>query len=339
MAKATIKDVAKRANVSIATVSRVINNSNSVNENTKNVVKLALKELNYNVNAVARSLKTNRSKLVGVLVPDISNTYYNDLFSAFETSLSLKGYSLIICSSNNDIVEEYNKMKMLLERNVDGIIFFPINNDCTHLGPLNIDKIVPIVMVDRSAKGLIVDKVLSNNVFGTYHLTKALIDDGFKSIGFIGGNEHVSNARSRYLGYLKAMEEFNLKVEGKFVIRKGDTIQDGYDGIKNIWENEEHPNAFVLENQMTHVGATIYLKSEKTREEVKEVCFASYDFTRYAPLLTFCHYAMYQPVNEISKKVIELLLKRIDIKNNENPISIIIKPEMKFVRSNYELDN
>lgn len=330
----TIKDVSKYAGVSTATVSRVINGSTGVNSETEKKVKNALKELNYQVNVIARSLKTNSTKLIGVLAPNFSNVFYNDLFQELEKGLAIKGFSLIICSSEHSKDEEYKKMKMLLERNVDGIIFFPISEDCNHLLDLNLDVVIPMVMVDRSANGLNVDLVLSDNFYGSYHLTKALIAEGHKRIGFIGGLEHVSNAKLRYQGYQLAMKESGLKVEEEFVIREGDTLQNGYSAMEKIMNTENHPVAFLLENQMTHVGATTYLYAEVPHQKSKNICIASYDFMRDYALLTFCHYAMYQPLEEIGKEVVRLILERIELKNNENPIKIIIKPTMKVMSAN-----
>lgn len=330
----TIKDVSKYAGVSTATVSRVINGAEGVNPKTVEKVQKALKELNYQVNVIARSLKTNTTKLIGVLAPNFSNVFYNDLFQEIEKGLAIYGFSLIICSSEHSKEEEYKKMKMLLERNVDGIIFFPISEDCNHLMDLNLTKVIPMVMVDRSAKGLDVDLVLSDNVYGSYYLTKALITEGHKRIGFIGGLEHVSNAKLRYRGYLKAMNEAHLKIEKEFIIREGDTLQNGYSAMERIINTKNHPNAFLLENQMTHVGATTYLYAEVPHEQFKNICIASYDFMRDSALLTFCHYAMYQPLEQIGKEVVRLILKRIELKNNDNPNKIIIKPIMKVMSAN-----
>jgi LacI family transcriptional regulator len=330
----TIKDVSKYAGVSTATVSRVINGAEGVNPKTVEKVQKALNELNYQVNVIARSLKTNTTKLVGVLAPNFSNVFYNDLFQEIEKGLAHKGFSLIICSSEYSKEEEYKKMKMLLERNVDGIIFFPLSEDCTHLESLNLTKVIPMVMVDRSAKGLNVDLVLSDNLYGAYHLTKALIAEGHKRIGFIGGLEHVSNAKLRYQGYLKAMNEEHLEIEEEFVIREGDTLQNGYSAMERIIKTKNHPNAFLLENQMTHVGATTYLYAEVPYEQYQNICIASYDFMRDSALLTFCHYAMYQPLEIIGREVVKLILNRIEIKNNDDANTIIIKPIMKVMSAN-----
>lgn len=327
----TIKDVAKKANVSIATVSRVINNLNNVNSATARRVESAITELNYQRNQIARSLKTNDTKFVGIIAPEISNIFFTKIFEKLEVELSAYGYNIIFCCSENNILEEKNKFKMILDRNVDGIILIPVSDNCEHLSSL-ITPSVPIVIVDRFASHIECDMVLSNNFRGSYLLTKALIEEGHSKIGFLGGAKNVNNAMQRYLGYKKAMEDNNLSAD--FVLMDGLTQNDGYEIMKRVCSISDRPNAFVIENDMVHLGATSYLMEQLPYEKRKEIIFASYDYLSYAPLLIFCHYAMAQPLDLIGVNAAKLLVDRMRFDRKCNPRKLILEPRMKVMVSN-----
>jgi LacI family transcriptional regulator len=329
----TIKDVAKEAGVSIATVSRVINSLGTVNSRTSKKVDDAILKLNYKRNLIARSLKTNNTKYVGVLAPEISNNFFTQIFAKLEQELSAYGYNIIFCSSENNIQEEKNKYKMLLDRNVDGIILIPARDNCDHLSSLMSDT-VPTVLVDRFASSINCDMVLNDNLKGSYDLTKALINEGFTNIGFLGGMKGVNNARERVEGFYKAMAESNLKLDSEFICLDGLTQNDGFEIMRKIINKPNRPNAFVIENDMVHIGATSYLMGQVSYEKRKEIVFASYDYLPYAALLTHCHYAMAQPLNLIGANAAKLLVDRMKLKVQDDPHKIVLEPRMKVLISN-----
>jgi LacI family transcriptional regulator len=329
----TIKDVAKEAGVSIATVSRVVNSLGTVNSKTSKKVDDAILKLNYKRNLIARSLKTNNTKYVGVLSPEISNNFFTQIFKKLEQELSSYGYNIIFCFSENSISEEKNKYKMLLDRNVDGIILIPARDNCEHLTSLIQEK-VPTVLVDRFASSINCDMVLNDNIKGSYELTKALIDEGYTKIGFLGGLYDVNNARQRLEGYYKAMAESKLELDDEFIRLDGLTQNDGFEIMRKIINKPNRPDAFVIENDMVHVGVTSYLKGQVSYEKRKNIVFASYDFLPYASLLTHCHYAMAQPLNLIGVNAARLLVDRMKFNRKEEPHTLVLKPRMKVLISN-----
>ncbi|MFA6845965.1 MAG: LacI family DNA-binding transcriptional regulator [Sphaerochaetaceae bacterium] len=327
---ATIKDVAREAGVSIATVSRVLNRLGNVNGKTSEKVMVAVLKLNYQSNQIARSLKTNTTKLIGFITPEVDNLFFMQIFHNLEIELAPYGYSIILCSSDNSVEEEAKRFSMLLERNVDGIIFVPATNDCSNLEPLMRED-VPVVMVDRYASGLDVDMVLSNNLSGAYQLTKALILEGHVRIGFIGGNPHLNNAMQRFEGYRKAMIEAGLAIDESFVCMEGTSQEAGFAMMSKLMHKENRPNAFVLENDSTHLGASAYLMGEVPYEQRKNIVFASYDFLYYAPLLTFCHYAMGQPLDFVGISAARLMVNRLKFNKDAEPRKIVLEPRMKVM--------
>ncbi len=329
----TIKDVAKEAGVSIATVSRVVNSLGNVNSKTSKKVDAAILKLNYKRNLIARSLKTNNTKYVGVLAPEINNNFFTQIFQKLEQELSSYGYNIIFCFSENNITEEKNKYKMLLDRKVDGIILIPARDNCEHLSSLMLDG-VPTVLVDRFASSINCDMVLNDNFKGSYDLTKALIDEGYTKIGFLGGVYNVNNARQRLEGFCKAMTDSNLEMDDEFICLDGLTQSDGFEIMSKIINKPNRPDAFVIENDMVHVGVTSYLKGQVSYEKRKNIVFASYDFLPYAALLTHCHYAMSQPLNLIGVNAARLLVDRMKFNNKEEPHTVVLEPRMKVLISN-----
>lgn len=329
----TIKDVAKEAKVSIATVSRVINNQGNVNSSTFEKVEEAIHKLKYQRNQIASSLKTNNTKFVGVIAPEISNIFFTQFFEKLEIELSSYGYNIIFCCSENSIKEEINKFKMLIDRSVDGIIMIPVSDNCEHLSSL-VRENVPIVLVDRYASNINCDMVLSNNLKGAYSLTKALIEEGYKKIGFLGGVKTVNNARQRLAGYKKAMRDYSLEIDEEFICLDGLTQNDGFNIMDEIINKENRPDAFVLENDMIHVGVTSYLMGQVSDEKRKNIVFASYDYLPYAPILTFCHYAMAQPLNLIGINSAKLLVDRMRFKRKCESRKLVLEPRMKVMINN-----
>ena len=329
----TIKDVAKEAGVSIATVSRVLNNLGNVNSTTTDKVNEAIFKLDYKRNLIARSLKTNDTKFVGLIAPEISNIFFTEIFDKLEAELSSYGYNIIFCTSENNIEEEKKKFKMLLDRNVDGIILIPVSDNCKHISLINTNN-VPTVLLDRYASGIDSDIVMSNNIQGGYSLTKALIDEGYEKIGFLGGASSVNNACQRLEGFTKAMKEANLNIDEEFVRLDGLTQNSGYELMKKIINKPNRPNAFVIENDLVHVGATSFLKGQVSYEKRKNIVFASFDFFPHSSLLSHCHYAMAQPLNLIGVNAARLIVDRMKFKRDCKARTIILEPRMKVIVAN-----
>ena len=201
----TIRDVAKHAMVSTATVSRVLNNDDKVTATTRDKVHEAMAALGYKVNFVARSLKTSRTKTIGIMAPDLSGDFFMYIAESMDKELSAHGYSLVVSLSHDSAEEEAKRLRHLAERLVDGIVMIPATDKGAHFAFLK-DYDIPVVFVDRTVNDLDADSVLTENEEGAFEATKALIDDGYARIGFIGGKPEISTSIERYAGYKRAME-------------------------------------------------------------------------------------------------------------------------------------
>jgi LacI family transcriptional regulator len=305
----TIRDVAKKAGVSTATVSRVLNDHPGVSDPTRRNVRAAIEALSYNLNQVARSLKTRASRTVGIIVPELASDFFMGLAESMESKLAVQGYSLLVCSSYENVEEEKRRLKLLTERLADAIVMIPATDRGSHIQAAQ-RRGTPLVLIDRTADGCCTDTVLVDNEGGAYQATKALIGDGFRRIGFIGGDPHISTSAERYLGYKKAMSETGLEMEKSFVRFGPPHIQWGTRAMREMWALPNRPQAYFIVNLYTHIGATEYLLSEGG-PATEGIVFAAFDEMPYSPLLQFCRYSVAQPIAEMGAAAARLVIERI----------------------------
>jgi LacI family transcriptional regulator len=320
---ATIRDVAEAAGVSTATVSRVVNGDNRVVLETAEKVRKAIWELGYNMNQVARSLKTRATKTGGGVAPELASDFFMLLAESMDRELSAFGYSLIVCSSWESAAEEAKRLKLLAERLVDGIVMIPATYQGRHVIEAR-DKGIPVVLVDRLAGDSSLDAVLVDNEGGAYEATMALVSDGFQRVGFLGGNLDVTTARERYQGFRRAMDEAGLAVEPRFERFGSLHIDSGYRSMAEMLAQPGAPDAYFIVNADNHVGATNYLMTAG-RAFRDRVVFASFDEMPYSPLLQFCRYSVSQPIAEMGVRAARILLERIEGSRQDGPEVLRLK--------------
>lgn len=216
----TIRDVARVAGVSVATVSRVLNNNGYVNGDTRKKVEAAIKKLNYKPNAVARSLFKKESKMIGLIVPDITNPFFPQLARAVEDVTNHLGYTLVLCNSDEDIIKEQKYIEVLNQKYVDGFIVVTSTLKSEHIKDLK----VPIVALDRPIDSD-TPTVSVNNYEGARTATKYLRDTGCQKIAHVRGPHDVINADDRCRGYIDEVQDLEwfhseLIVNGSFNINK-----------------------------------------------------------------------------------------------------------------------
>lgn len=330
---ATIKDVAKLAGVSIATVSRVLNKLGVVNPETERKVLSAVTMLHYQRNAVARSLKLKVTKSIGIMVPEISNTFFTEIVEQLEHLLGPLGYALLVCSSENSVIEEKRKLSLLLERNVDGLVVIPVSDVGDHFATPPLSN-TPFVMIDRKIEGLGCDVILTDNRKGAFDVTSALIREGRTRIGFLGGDAHVHTSVERLHGFLDAMKAYSLEVEKQFILLGGMTQKAGYTLMKQALSMEGCPDAFFMVNDMVHIGATSYLMAHESKHIRNSMAFATFDYLYYAPLLQFCHYAVAQPLDLIGEAAAQLLIRRMEGDREGFPATIVLEPSIHVMKEN-----
>lgn len=332
-AAATIRDVAELSHVSIATVSRVLNNIGVVNPETERRVRAAIADLNYRRNNVARALKTRTTRTIGFICPDLCNIFFTEIVDRIESILGPLGYSLVVCSSANSTEEEKRKVSILLDRSVDGIIAAPAGNEHDPFAQC-LRAHVPVVFIDRIIPGKAYDVVLTDNRRGAYDATAALIQEGYRKIGFMGGTLDVYTTRERLAGYEQALRDNGLVPDERFLFFGGMAQLDGSLLMREALSRDDAPDAYFIVNDMVHVGASSYLFEEVPLARRSRIVFASFDYMHYAPLLRFCHYAVAQQVAAIGSEAATLIRRRIDGDMEGFPANIMLKPEIRAMISN-----
>lgn len=332
---ATIKDVAKHAGVSIATVSKYINGGNVLDENRKLIDK-AIKDLNYKVNIMARGLKTNETMTVGILIPSLTNLFFTTIVSNVENRLLEEGYSTILCDYREDEELEQEKLNFLISKNVDGIIMVPsCMNDSMLINDLQED--IPVVLIDRNIEGNKCDVVLTDNINGSYDAVEQLIHRGHKRIGIICGPEEHYTAIERLTGYNRVHKDYGLViVEG--LIRFGNyQVEGGYEEFIELMKLKFPPTAVFVTNYEMTLG-TIMGINEMNIKIPDELSLIGYDNLQLAKIVKPSLSIVTQPMEKIGQTAANLILKRLNKDMTNFPSiyrlksEVIIKESVKIIK-------
>ncbi|SHE40881.1 LacI family DNA-binding transcriptional regulator [Clostridium fallax] len=312
----SIKDVAKEAGVSIATVSRVLNDIDVVNEETKKKVLDAIKKLGYRPNIVARSLKTQRTKTIGIIVPDISSQFYPEIVRGAEDVANIYDYNVMLCNSDFDMDKEKEYLRVLKEKMVDGVLYMSsaLEEDTVEL----IDELdIKTVLVETKDKEGKIPSVIIDNVKATYDATKHLLNKGCKKIAFIGKKRSANNAcASRYEGYENALKESGLSVDENLIYFDRLTVSTGYEGVSSIVEKDNKIDGIVCASDEIAMGAINSLRDKGIRvpEDVKVIGFNNiYSASVFYPKLT----TVAQPMYDMGSVAMRMLIKLINQKTLE----------------------
>ncbi|AUC20878.1 MULTISPECIES: LacI family DNA-binding transcriptional regulator [Polaribacter] len=234
MKRLTIKDIAKEFNVSISTVSKALNDSYEISVSTKDKIQKYAKEKNYKPNFNALSLKNRQTKTIGIIIPNMLNYFFAQVFNGIEKVANDRGYKIISCISNESFKKEVETIEMLSNGSIDGFILSLAEEtvskgDYKHFQEV-LDNDTPIVMFDRVAEKLKCDKVVTDNFDSARSTVSYLVKSGHKNIAFISTMNNLDIGRRRQLGYLKGLEDYNLKAEKNLIIN----IDDNYKNYENI---------------------------------------------------------------------------------------------------------
>ena len=324
--RVTVKDVAKFANVSIATVSRVLNGNYYVSPEIADRVNAAIKELQYYPNSVARSLKTRSTKTIGFVVSDISNSYHITLAKAVEDVISVEGYNMIVCSTKGSKERELTYLQLLQSKNFDGLLLNSTAENNDYIASLN----MPMILINRKLKipNFIGDIIDTDNFQGSYLLTKQLLQLGHRKIFVIKGPKNLNNAFERMQGFISAMKEYGIVVDDQYPFQfEGNfTLKSGYEAVEQIGSMEEKPTAIIALNNMMSVGALKCMK-EKNINAPEDLSIVSYDGIDNLELMsTRPSTAQFHPY-EIGRCAGEAILQRIENPNMENR-TFIFPPTM-----------
>ncbi|MEG1711349.1 MAG: LacI family DNA-binding transcriptional regulator [Clostridia bacterium] len=315
----TIKDVALAANVSMTTVSLVLNGkNNSLPVSTCERVQKAVRVLDYQPNHAARTLVTNETKTIGIIIPDIANAFFAETVSYIQTELSKCGYDIFLCNSGEQKINDLKYIKLLSSRNVDGLIITFSSESLQEENYKELETVmentgVPIILLDRYFNGD-ADKVMIDNTAGGYVVTKYLISKGHRNIGCITGPLNLNSSRNRLKGYTRALTDFNIEYNEDYIINGKYDLESGIKGAKKLLE--KNITAIFAFNDLQAYGVMKVAK-EKGLKIPEDISLIGFDDIFYSALLETPLTTVRQPIKEMADTVCKLLIKRINT-NSEN---------------------
>jgi len=324
-----LKNVAKEAGVSTATVSRFINNKGYISDSLKKRIRLAIKKLNYYPNKVARNLSKGSTRIIGIIIPDITNPFFPEIVKGVSDLLFQKNYYVHLCSSENDPKKEETFLRDLKSMWIDGIIIIPSDSENRSFDVFN-KSTCPIVIIDREIIGLELDMVIADNKNSAYTATDYLIENGHKKILFLGGLAFTLTAQKRFQGWEKAMKENNLPTDGLYLWGKF-TIESGYKMMLEAFNNLSSIDAVFASNDLIALGAIKAIR-EKNLNIPKDISIIGFDDINISKFLTPPLTVIHQQIYQMGRKASEILLDRIKKKGKEYVIKKIIVPGELIIR-------
>ncbi|NCC48743.1 MAG: LacI family transcriptional regulator, partial [Clostridia bacterium] len=321
MAAMTIKEIARISGVSIATVSRVINETSYVSPEIKQRVRKVIEESQYVPNSVARSLRSDNTWTVGSIISDIANSYFNIIAKVSLDLLREQNYSMIICSTEEDGDRELNYLRFLDGRKVDGIILNSTGKNDDYIATLS--QRMPIVLLNRRIRNLNFqgDLIDSSNHEGSRLIVDHLVKHGHQKIGVINGDLNLSTGQERFEGFVEAMAQHGLSVESNYPFRFDGKfhMDEGFEGARVLCEKSQPPTAIAVMNNAMAIGAMKYFKAHRIRvpDDISLVVYG--DIFNSDILYVEPDYVTLDPYI-IGRKATEMILERIrqpDLPNRE----------------------
>lgn len=314
----TLRDVAKKAEVSITTVSRVINNPDKVSTDTRERVQKAMRLLEYKPSRVAQRLRGSKgkSKLLGLIIPDIQNPFYSNIVRGIEDVAYGNNYAVILCNSDENPNKERFYLNVLRSESVDGVILPPIHQYGKVVEEI-IDSGIPVICVDRKFAKEPVDTVVVNNELGAYSAVSHLIEKGHERIAIITSLPKFSTFQERQKGYMKALEEHGIEFDEKLV-REGDprSSEDAREITLDLLKSENAPTALFVTNNLMSLGALKAIK-ELDFHIPNDVSLVMFDDMPWATVMSPSLTAVKQPGYEMGRRAGELFFQRVEDPDRE----------------------
>jgi DNA-binding LacI/PurR family transcriptional regulator len=326
----SIKDVARHAGVSSATVSRVLAEKPHVRPEVRRRVLEAVESLGYQPNRVARSLRVKRSKIIGLVISDIQNPFFTALARAVEDVAYAHGYAVFLCNADEDLDKERLYLELMRAEAVAGVVMSPTHetdNACAALVAAG----VPIVAIDRRARNVEIDTVVADNVGAAFEAVSHLIADGYSRIGAILPSPTITTGRERHQGFVRALEAHGLPLLPELV-RTGLPIESvGYGLARELLESNKPPEALFTGNNVLTVGALKAI-GEKGLSVPGDIGLAAFDDLDWMPLLEPKLTVVIQPTYEIGCTAATLLLQRLE-NPARAPQEVVLSPALRIGRS------
>jgi DNA-binding LacI/PurR family transcriptional regulator len=323
---ATVSDVAKHAGVSVSTAARVLSGSGYASDDTRKIVLDAARELGYVPNQIARSLRTRRSLLIGLLIGDVENAFYSTIAKNVESVAKDAGYHVVLCNSNDDPEIEREYLKLLDGMRIDGLIVTPTSRNRVLFGRL-LQKDIAIIQVDRKVEGLAADAILVDNEAGAHAAAQHLIAAGHTNIGILPGDLDVPTARQRLTGYERALREAGIPIREELVkagsFHRDHAIEDATDLIRA----HPTPTAIFAANNIL-AEATLLVVADLDLRVPRDLSLVAFDDVQWMAMVSPPVTAVRQPVADLARGAAELMLRRLREETQGPPSTIVFRTEL-----------
>ncbi|MBX4264245.1 LacI family DNA-binding transcriptional regulator [Clostridium estertheticum] len=322
-----IKDIAIECNVSATTVSRALNNSKEISKKTRELILKTCEEKGYIPNSAARSLILNKTNMIGLLIPDITNQYYAYVSKGVSSYLEKIGYGLVLCNSDRNKDNENRYIDFLAQKRVDGIILIPVKPKASDYKKIIAN--VPLVMADNYVKDLEVSYVGNDNYVGARKIVSHMLRQGYRKIGVILGDESSTASNERLKGYKDILTENNIEISNDILLNSSANFEDGFK-LAQILINKKVDAIFTI-NDSVAMGVMKYAHMNNILIP-KDIGIAGYDDIEQASMLTVPLTTVHQKKFELGQIAAKILIEEI---NNHNTLkqTIILQPELVIRKS------
>ena len=333
----TILDVERVSGVSKSTISRYLNGV-KVNETNKKKIEEAIAQLDYRVNPMASGLKSNTTKVVGIVLPDITDPFFPPIVKQLERKLREQGYQTLFNNYGNDVEIEKQQVEVLINQRVDGLIIASSSHTGEHIQAC-IDREIPVVMMDRLIDGVDCDSVTVDNHEAIIYAMATAIRHGHRKIGIISGQKHVYSDKIRLNAYIDALQRHNIEIREDYMVRADITTHDANRQFMQLVNMDNPPTLIFCCNVYISAGAmeAMFINKLKIPDEISVMCFdrlSSFPYYSFLKSLQPEFASITQPLDEIANTTAKLLLERMQ--NNLEctpPRHVVLKTSFHMTNS------
>lgn len=326
---ATIRDVAERANVSISTVSRVINDTGYVSKETRVKVRKAMRELRYHPNEIARSLKRRHTRSIGLALTDISNPFFGEVAQAVEQEARERGYTLLYVSAGENIEQESACIDLFLEKQVDGIIWFAPRSE-EKVKEVTVDRKMPVVVITATPDHLNLNSVYVNDARGAFEAVSHLLRLGHRRIGYIAEPDQPGTSQERMKGYGWALKEYGIEQDPALIVRGTFREGSGSAAVLQLMGRPNPPTAIFAANDLMAIEAMHQLRTMGVRVP-EEVAVVGFDDVKMSGLTGIDLTTVAQPKQEMGRQAAALLIDSMGAQRSVR--QVILSPHLIIRKS------
>lgn len=324
---ATIADVAERAGVSVSTAARVLSGTGYASDDTRRIVLDAARDLGYVPNQIARSLRTRQTRMIGLLIGDVENSFYSVMAKNVEAVAKVAGYHVVLCNSNDDPDVEKEYLKLLEGVRVDALIITPTAKNRRYLARL-LDKGIVIVQVDRRVDQLDADAILVDNEAGAMAGVAHLIGAGHSRIGILAGDVDVSTARHRLAGYERALREHGIPIREELVKTGSFHREHAIEDAGDLIASGPPPTAIFAANNIL-AEACLQALAESGLKVPRDMSLVAFDDVEWMTMTSPPITAVRQPVADMARGAAELVLRRLREDGPAAPTTMVFRTEIQ----------